>query len=92
MKYRVKTTTRFRRSLKKLLRRGKDYAKLVAIVRLLAEGRPLPPACHDHALTGPLAGLRDCHIEPDWVLLYYVTDDILVLTLADTGTHSDLFP
>lgn len=90
MKYTVKTTSRFRKSLKSMLKRGKDGNKLVAVVRLLATGTPLPPSCRDHALSGRLTGLRDCHIENDWVLLYFIRDDILVLTLADTGTHSDL--
>lgn len=90
MKYTVKTTSRFRKSLKTMLKRGKDGNKLVAVVRLLATGVPLPPSCRDHALSGRLTGLRDCHIENDWVLLYFIRDDILVLTLADTGTHSDL--
>ena len=90
MKYAVRTTTRFKKSLARMLRRGKDPAKLEAVVRALAEGHPLPPRCHDHALSGDLAGLRDCHIEPDWVLLYYIQNDLLVLVLADTGSHSDL--
>lgn len=90
MKYTVRTTTRFRKSLARMLRRGKNLAKLEAVVRTLAEGRPLPPRCRDHALTGDLAGLRDCHVENDWVLFYYTQDDLLILVLADTGTHSDL--
>lgn len=92
MKYTVKTTSRFRKSLKSMLKRGKDGNKLVAVVRLLATGTPLPPACRDHALSGRLTGLRDCHIENDWVLFYfYTTTGELILTLSDTGTHSDLF-
>ena len=60
------------------------------VVNMLASGEPLPPQYHDHALIGDRIGLRDCHIENDWVLLYMIKDDILVLTLTDTGTHSDL--
>ena len=90
MKYRVFRTTRYRKSLKKLLRRGKDIRKIVEIVQMLACGETLPARCRDHALTGDLAGLRDCHVENDWVLLYKIQDDMLVLVLADTGTHSDL--
>lgn len=90
MKYRVYRTNRFRKSLKKLLRRGKDGDKLDAVVQMLARGETLPPQYRDHALTGDLSGLRDCHVENDWVLLYSIQDDILVLVLADTGTHSDL--
>lgn len=92
MKYRVFQTTRFRKSLKKMLSRGKDGAKLEAVVAKLANGIPLPPQNKDHALSGDLAGLRDCHIENYWVLLYFYSNSgDLILTLTDTGTHSDLF-
>ena len=91
MKFEVVKLQRFRKSLKKMLRRGKDISKLEAVVSMLARGEPLPAKYKDHALTGDLAGLRDCHIENDWLLLYYIEDNVLVLTLSDTGTHSDLF-
>lgn len=92
MKYRVFQSSRFRKSLKRMLARGKDGAKLEAVVVKLANGEPLPPQNKDHALSGNLNGLRDCHIENDWVLLYfYNTTGELVLTLTDTGTHADLF-
>ena len=90
MKFAVKQTARFKKSLKKMLKRGKDLKKLVAVVRMLALAEQLPTKYRDHALSGNLTGLRDCHIENDWVLLDYYQDNILVLTLADTGTHSDL--
>ena len=92
MKYGIRKTARYRKSLKKMLKRGKDIKKISAVVRMLAMGETLPPQYRDHALSGDLAGLRDCHIENDWVLLYfYTTNGELVLTLSDTGTHSDLF-
>ena len=90
MKYQVRKTARFKKSLEKMMKRGKDKTKIIEVVRMLAMGEPLPPKYRDHALSGNLIGLRDCHIENDWVLLYYIQDDILVLSLADTGTHSDL--
>jgi len=90
MKYEIIATTRFRKSLKKMLKRGKDINKLDHVVRLLAMGETLPPQYRDHALVGDFVGLRDCHIENDWVLLYQIKSNILVLSLADTGTHSDL--
>lgn len=90
MKYAVVKTKRFRKSLKKMLRRGKDIGKLEAVVQILANGEPLPAQYCDHALIGDLAGLRDCHIESDWVLLYAIKEDVLVLSLSNTGTHSDL--
>ncbi len=75
-----------------MLRRGKDIAKLTGVVLKLADGEALEPKYKDHALTGDLVGLRDCHIENDWLLLYFYTEKAeLVLTLVDTGTHSDLF-
>ena len=92
MKYRVFKAKRFRKNLKKMLLRGKDENKLNAVVLKLAQGEVLPPQYKDHALSGDLEGLRDCHIENDWVLLYFYTaNGELVLTLTDTGTHSDLF-
>ena len=92
MKYRVFKTKRFRKSLKKMLRRGKDVNKINDVILKLARGETLPPKYRDHALSGDLDGLRDCHIENDWVLFYfYTTNGELILTLTDTGTHSDLF-
>ena len=92
MKYRVFKAKRFRKSLKKTIRRGKDINKINDVILKLAMGESLPPQYRDHALSGDLEGLRDCHIENDWVLLYfYTTNGELVLTLTDTGTHADLF-
>ena len=92
MKYRVFKAKRFRKSLKKMLRRGKDINKINDVILKLANGETLDPMYKDHALSGDLEGLRDCHIENDWVLLYfYTTTGELVLTLSDTGTHTDLF-
>ena len=90
MKYGVRKTSRYKKSLKKMLKRGKDIKKIADVVRVLANGETLPPQYRDHALIGDLAGLRDCHIENDWVLFYKIQNDILILTLTDTGTHSDL--
>lgn len=90
MKYIVKATTRFKKSVKQMEKRGKSRAKLLEVVNTLAMGKPLPPQYRDHALTGNLIGFRDCHIENDWVLIYKIQNDVLILTLADTGTHSDL--
>ena len=90
MKYAVRITSRYKKSLKKMLKRGKDIKKISAVVRMLANGETLPPQFCDHALVGDLVGFRDCHIENDWVLIYKIQNDVLILTLADTGTHSDL--
>lgn len=90
MKYAIRQTSRFKKSLKKMLKRGKDYVKLRVVVEMLSKGETLPPQYRDHALIGDLNGLRDCHIENDWVLLYQIKENLLVLVLAETGTHADL--
>ena len=90
MKYAVRITSRYKKSLKKMLKLGKGIKKISAVVRMLANGETLPPQFRDHALVGDLVGFRDCHIENDWVLIYMIQNDVLILTLADTGTHSDL--
>jgi mRNA interferase YafQ len=82
-------SAQFRRDVKRAERRGKDMGRLRALVSLLCEGAPLPPRYRDHALKGTWAGWRDAHIEPDWLLLYCVAGDDLLL--ARTGTHADLF-
>ncbi len=61
------------------------------VVDLLRQGKQLEKRYHDHGLTGDLAGFRECHIKPDWLLIYLIENDILTLTLIDTGSHSDLF-
>jgi addiction module toxin, RelE/StbE family len=70
-------------------KRGKDMAKLREVLLLLIEGHPLPPGCKDHPLGGDWKHYRDCHIEPDWLLIYKIDEDDL--HLVRTGTHSDLF-
>lgn len=82
-------TTRFTRDLKRMLKRGKDTAKLQSVVSKLAHGEVLEPRHRDHPLRGNWIGSRDCHIEPDWVLIYTTSAEFL--RLERTGTHSDLF-
>ena len=79
----------FRRDVKLAKKRGKDMAKLREIILLLVEGTPLPPRYKDHPLAGSWRDCRDCHIEPDWLLVYRVDGDAVYL--VRTGTHSDLF-
>ena len=90
-KYTVKFTTQFRKDYKLAIKRGLKIELLEEVVASLATGTPLPEKNKDHALSGDWAGHRDCHILPDWLLIYRIEDDVLVLTLARTGTHSDLF-
>ena len=82
-------TTQFSKDVKRMKKRGKDLNKLKVIVEKLAKGTPLEPRHRDHPLTGNWKNSRDCHIEPDWVLIY--TSDKQSLRLERTGTHSDLF-
>jgi mRNA interferase YafQ len=82
-------TNQFKRDVKLATKRGKDMAKLREIIFLLAEAQPLPARCKDHALSGAWKHHRDCHIEPDWLLLYKIDGGIV--SLDRTGTHADLF-
>lgn len=85
----VSQTRQFSRDLKRIAKRGKDLNKLKRVVGLLAKDEPLEPRHRDHALTGNWKHSRDCHIEPDWLLIYTLGDESL--RLERTGTHSDLF-
>ncbi len=89
MKYRIRRTTRFKKDVKRALKRGKELDQLLSVVQELVEGRPLAEQCADHPLKGQYCGKRDCHLEPDWILIYAVEDDELVL--YRTGSHADLF-
>jgi mRNA interferase YafQ len=85
----VSQTKQFARDIKRMKKRDKDLTKLQCIVRKLAQGETLPPRNKDHALVGSWKPSRDCHIEPDWLLIY--TADNHSLRLERTGSHSDLF-
>ncbi len=86
---RVSQTTHFSRDLKRMRKRGKDIEKLREVIKQLAAGKQLDPHHRDHLLIGSWKPSRDCHIEPDWILIY--TADEETLRLERTGTHSDLF-
>jgi mRNA interferase YafQ len=75
--------------VKRVLKRGKDLERLLGIVQMLADEKPLPAMHRDHPLKGEYSGKRDCHIEPDWILIYAVEDEELIL--YRTGSHADLF-
>ena len=81
--------TRLHRDLKRVLKRGKDRSKLLAVAHLLAQGAPLSESAYPHKLSGPYDGLWECHIEHDWLLVYEIIDDYV--TLHRTGSHEDLF-
>ena len=90
-KYTVKYTTQFKKDFKLAMKRGLKIKLLEEVITSLAAGEPLDDKYRDHALSGNWAGFRECHVLPDWLLIYRVENDVLVLTLARTGTHSDLF-
>ena len=90
-KYTVKPTTQFKKDYTRAMKRGLKIELLEKVVELLAMGEALPEKNRDHELSGNWIGHRECHIQPDWLLVYRIEDDVLVLTLARTGTHSDLF-
>ena len=81
----------FLRDLKLAKRRGMNLKDLNDVTDLLQEGKPLPERCRDHLLTGNYKGYRECHINPDWLLIYKKEEVIKVISLGRTGTHSDLF-
>ena len=91
MKYAVDTTSAFKRDYKRAIKRHLPIEKLKAIVEKLVNGESLSPSNRDHALTGNWANHRECHITPDWLLIYQIKEDVLVLELTRTGSHSDLF-
>ncbi len=84
-------TTQFKKDYKLALKRHLNIDLLDDIIRALSRGETLPEKNKDHPLSGDWTGHRECHIQPDWLLVYRIEDDVLVLTLARTGTHSDLF-
>ncbi len=84
-------TKQFKKDYRLAVKRHLDIGLLDDIVRTLSRGEPLPAKNKDHALSGSWEGHRECHILPDWLLIYRVEDDLLILTLTRTGTHSDLF-
>lgn len=85
----ITVSKQFKKDTKRSEKRGKDLAKIKTVIGMLAEGLVLPASYKDHALKGKLIPARECHIEPDWLLVYEVTNDTLVLVMH--GTHSDLF-
>ena len=91
MKYEIVPSNQFRKDLKLAQKRGYDIDKIKKVISALACGETLEAKYRDHALTGDYSGFRECHIQPDWLLIYQINGDRLILFLARTGTHSDLF-
>ncbi len=90
MKYTVKWTAQFKRDMKRMQKQNRNMSAMKTVIRLLSEGTVLPTEYRDRALSGNYKGFRECHIEPDWLLIYEINDDTLYLYLTRTGTHSEL--
>ena len=91
MRYKIVPSNQFKKDLKLAQKRGYDLDKIKKVISALANGETLEAKYRDHLLTGDYGGYRECHIQPDWLLIYLLENDVLTLTLIDTGTHSDLF-
>lgn len=89
--YKLRPTTKFQKDLKRAQNRGYDLSLLTEILKKLVNGEILPEKNRDHSLTGNYTGCRECHVAPDWLLIYEISHDELILYLTRTGTHSDLF-
>ena len=91
MKYEVRFTNQFKKDIKLAKKQGKDIEKLFGVIGILANGETLDEKYRDHDLSGNFKGCRECHIEPDWLLIYEIDNDVLILVLNRVGSHSELF-
>lgn len=89
MKYEIQRTSLFKKDYKRVKKRGYNVDLLKEVISKLAEGEELPPKNKDHSLSGDWEGYRECHIQPDWLLIYRIIENKLILSLTRTGTHSD---
>ena len=91
IKYKIERTSKFKKDYKLVLKRKYDIKLLDEVIKILVSGEKLPPKYKDHPLFGNYSGLRECHLTPDWLLVYEIDNDTLILYLTRTGTHSDIF-
>ena len=91
MLYDVRMTAKYSKAYKRMRKRGMDMRLLDDVVDTLRHGETLAPKYRDHSLTGKYKGFREWHIKPDWLLVYGINKNVLVLTLVETGTHADIF-
>lgn len=89
--YSIEYTNKMKRDVKRMNKRGKNMDKLITALELLASGKPIPARYNDHPLKGDMRGYRECHIENDWLLIYQIIENRLILSASGTGTHTDLF-
>ena len=90
-KYDIVWTSQFKKDYKLAMKRHLDIAQLDELIKMIASGDSLDPKYSDHPLSGNWKGYRECHVQPDWLLVYKLHNDTLILTLTRTGTHSDIF-
>ena len=91
MKYDIEFTGSFKKDIKRAKKQNKDLDKLFEVIEVIANGEKLEKKYKDHTLKGKYEGSRECHVEPDWLLIYEICDDVLMLMLYRVGSHSDLF-
>ena len=91
MKYTIERTTQFKKDYKLAKKQGLRLGDLAGVISMLANGETLPEKYRDHELKGKYKGHRECHITPDWLLIYKIAEDVLILSLVRTGSHSKLF-
>lgn len=93
IKYSIKRSNNFKKQYKKILKQGKDISKMEKVIEIIASGEQLDEKYKDHNLNDNkyYRGCRECHIEPDWLLVYKIINNVLILYLVETGSHSDLF-
>lgn len=91
MKYQISVTTQFKKDIKLAKKQGKDIDKLFEVIDMLANDVELEPKYRDHSLVGNYSGYRECHVNPDWLLVYKKDAGVLVLLLYRVGSHSELF-
>ena len=89
--YEVRFTTAYKKSYKLMKKRGLDLSLLDEVVDTLSQGKTLEEKDADEGLSGKFQGFRECHVKPDWLLVYLIENEILTLTLVDTGSHADIF-
>ena len=89
--YTIYFTKKMKKDLKRMRKRGKNISELTTVLEILSSGKKLSEGYRDHQLSGDKADFRECHIEPDWLLIYRIENDKLILTATETGSHADLF-
>ena len=89
--YQIHFTNKMKKDVRRMQKRGKNIDKLLDVLDSLANERPLSKSANDHQLSGNMSDFRECHIEPDWLLVYRLENNELILIATETGTHSDLF-